>query len=132
MAAPLTVLLASETSRSRTEDTVPVTLRASRAAAVGLAAGALLFGLAPSAQATPDAAAKTLAGMKYSWNLKSGPQKAAECRVYRANAATAINSAVQAISVIPSTSRVLTPAETRSVAVRYLRWACPEPDRTPR
>jgi energy-converting hydrogenase Eha subunit B len=92
--------------------------------AVGLATGPVA--------ASPDAAAKTLAGMKYSWTLKSHAVQVAQCRIYVANRSLAINSAVQAIAVLPRTSGKLTPAETRSVATKYLRWACSGPGHTPR
>lgn len=99
-----------------------------------IAAGATLAaGLATGpAVASPDAAAKTLAGMKYSWTLKPRAERVALCRVWVANRSIAINSAVQAISVLPTASGKLTRAETRSVATKYLKWACSGPGHSPR
>jgi hypothetical protein len=112
---------------------MPTSTRPKRAAAVALAAGILLLG-APAlpAQASPGAAAKTLAGLKYTWQLKTPAQQVRECAVFTRNRTLAINSAVTAITTLPSTAGVLTAAETRNVATRYLRWACSGPGNTPR
>lgn len=100
--------------------------------AVAGAAVLLVTGIAASpAQASPSAAAKTLAGLKYMWGLKSHAQQAAQCRVWTANRTIAISTAVQAIALVPAGSH-LTRAETRSVATRYLTWACSGPGGTPR
>jgi len=107
--------------------------RTMRAAAVAVTAGTLLFGTAAApAQASPGAAARTLAGMKYMWQLKPHAQQVRECAVFTRNRTLAINSAVTAIATVPRTAGVLTEAETRAVATRYLRWACSGPGGTPR
>ena len=100
-------------------------------AATGGVALAASLATVPAA-ASPDAAAKTLAGMKYAWTLKPQALKTVECRTYVTNRSMAINSAVQAIATIPRTSGKLTRGETRAVAIKYLRWACSGPGHSPR
>ena len=100
--------------------------------AAASAAAVLVSGIAVTpAQASPSAAAKTLAGLKYMWGMKSPAQQAAQCQIWTANRTIAISSAVQAIALVPAGSH-LTKAETRSVATKYLRWACSGPGGTPR
>lgn len=118
----------ADTNRGPMRRLTPLTRALAVTAGITLAAG-LSTG---TAAASPDAAAKTLAGMKYMWTLKSHAQQVVECRTYVANRSMAINSAVQAIALVPQTSGKLTRAETRSVATKYLKWACSGPGHSPR